>query len=793
MKKCMGLFIILLNFSRLFAQNQTADNLQLQFRNSQSNALQEKLFVHTDKTFYLTGETVWFKVYSVDASFHKPLATSSISYIEILNSELKPVIQSKVLMLNGSGNGFLALPAFLTTGNYIFRAYTSWMKNFSPDFYYEQTIHIVNTFKQLSPVTALKNPPSIQFFPEGGNLIEGFSEKIAFKAMNGNGRGLDCTGVIVNQNNDTVARFQSLHNGMGSFQFNPEKNSKYTAIVKLGDTLVKHNLPAVSDHGFAMNVTENGDGRLVVQVRATSEFNNTSVYLFSQTRQVLKNLQTTLIKDGSAVFQVDKKELRDGISGITLFNHLRQPVCERLVFKRPEESLFIQAKINQTSYYTRKPITIDLSTANSANLPLTGNLSVSVFMIDSLQHIPEQNIVSYLLLGSDLRGKIESPGYYFANADKIRDEALDNLLLTQGWRRFNWDEVLENRKSVFEFLPEVEGPVVNGKIFNKGTGATVGSSNAYLSVPGADYAFSSASSDAQGVIHFGFKEVYKSNAIVVQPSLLKDSNYRIDISNAYSEKYSSNPIYSLALSKAQESELINRSISNQVENTYAVDKKRRYPVTDFDTTSFYGIADRIYNLEDFTRFQTMEEVFREYVDDVRIRKDGDKFTFKVRNKLFNTYFEEDPLILLDGIPITDATKIVVQDPAKIKKIEVVTHNYYIGSSEFSGIVNVKSYSGELGATQLDPNSLVVEYEGLQQQREFYSPKYTSTEDEESHVPDFRNVLYWAPQVSTGPNGKTQLSFYSSDVKGKFAVVVQGISPEGLPGHAIGTFEVTDSR
>ena len=90
----------------------------------------------------------------------------------------------------------------------------------------------------------------------------------------------------------------------------------------------------------------------------------------------------------------------------------------------------------------------------------------------------------------------------------------------------------------------------------------------------------------------------------------------------------------------------------------------------------------------------------EFVEDVRVRKDGDHFTFKVRNRLFGTYFEDDPLILLDGIPISDAGKIIALDPLKVKKIEVVMHNYYVGSSVFEGIINVKSYSGEIGATQI---------------------------------------------------------------------------------------------
>jgi hypothetical protein len=793
MKRCVEFFIFLLHGGLIYAQNQPSDDLQQKFNNYQSGALQEKLYVHTDKTFYLAGETIWFKIYAVDASFHKPLSTSSIAYIEILNKDLKPVVQSKVLMSLGNGNGSVALPGFLASGNYVLRAYTNWMKNFSADFYYEHTLHIVNTLKLSAAIPPPKLPSSIQFFPEGGNEVSGLAGKIAFKASDGYGHGLDCNGVIVNQLNDTVIHFQSAHNGMGYFQLKPERNSSYYALVRLSDSLIKQKLPDVADHGFVMNISEASADNVQVTVHATSEFNNLPVYLISQTRQVIRNVQESVMKEGISVFTINKKDLGDGISSITLFNPSRQPVCERLVFKRPTESLSILAKTDQTVYNTRKPIHVDVTTSNSNNQPLSGNLSMSVFMIDSLQHIPEQSIVTYLYLNSDLKGRIESPEFYFNNTGKPGDDALDNLLLTQGWRRFKWSDVTESKKSSFEFLPELEGAVVNGKIINKQTGVPVGSSGAWLSIPGEDYAFSSVTSDAQGVIHFGFKDIYKNNALVVQPALQKDSINRIDITPAYSDKYSTLTMRILELSKNQESLLVNRSVSNQVENTYGIERKRQYVKLNTDTNSFYGRPDKQYNLDDFTRFQTMEEVLREYVEDVRIRKEGEKYSFKVRNRLFNTYFEEDPLILLDGIPISDASKIVALDPQKVKRIEVVTHNYYLGSSEFAGIVNVKSFTGETGATQIDPNSLVVEFDGLQQQREFYSPQYASREAEENHMPDFRNVLYWVPQISTGPGGKSQLSFYSSDLKGKFALVIQGITTDGFPGRTVTQFEVTDSR
>ncbi|HLA60010.1 MAG TPA: hypothetical protein VK622_14645 [Puia sp.] len=793
MKRWLCILITLSSFGQAAAQDQQMDNLQQQYRNYQSANQQEKLFVHTDKNFYLAGETVWFKVYSVDASSHKTFTSSSVAYLEILTKDQKPVVQSKVAVNGGSGSGSLILPASLGTGNYVLRAYTSWMKNFSADFYYQHSLHIVNTLKLTAPGTEAVSPSIVEFFPEGGHMVQGLATKIAFKMTGTDGRGLDGYGAVINDHNDTLSRFRPLYNGMGNFLFKPEKDQNYYAVVYCKDTMLRQKLPVADQEGVVMTVSNESEDNLSINIQASPDLSNTRLYLFVHTRNILKNVQTGLIKGGQSHFVVNKKDLGEGISTVTLLNSDRQPVCERLVFKRPTNLLLIDAKTDQSVYLNRKPVMVDLKSTGKDHNALSGNMSVSVFLIDSLQHIPEHSIVYYLYLSSDLKGYIQSPEYYFTHSDKEGDDAVDNLLLTQGWRRFKWNDVFENRKPAFEFLPELEGPVVNGKIINKVTGSPVGNAVAYLSIPGADYAFSSATSNADGLIRFGFKDIYKNNALVVQPAQQKDVNYRIDITSAFSDKYASVHSSSLNISKIREKELTIRSIGNQVENTYAIEKKRRYATGNPDTSSFYGQPDRRYYLEDYTRFQTMEEVMREFVEDVRVRKEGDHFTFKVRNRLFGTYFENDPLILLDGIPVSDASKIIALDPLKINKIEVVMHKYYLGSSVFEGIINIKSYSGEIGATQIDPNALVVEYEGLQQQREFYSPSYTSGEMEASHIPDYRNVLYWAPQIITGAEGKAQLHFYTSDLKGKFAVIIQGITEDGRPGKAVTQFEVNDAK
>src|SRR5688500_829348 len=154
------------------------DTLVKRFRAHRDSSLQEKIYAHLDRTFYLTGETLWFKIYTVDGSVHKPLDLSRVAYAEILDKGNFPVLQAKVGLQHGRGHGSFFLPASLMSGNYKLRIYTNWMKNFSPEFYYDETFALVNPFV---PSTEDRTKPqrgyTIDLFPEGGNLVAGIRSK----------------------------------------------------------------------------------------------------------------------------------------------------------------------------------------------------------------------------------------------------------------------------------------------------------------------------------------------------------------------------------------------------------------------------------------------------------------------------------------------------------------------------------------------------------------------------------------------------------------------------------------
>jgi len=764
---------------------QVIQQVQNSFNLFTQSALQEKVFVHTDKTVYLPGEILWFKVYCVDGNDHRPLNLSKIVYVDLIDKNQASLIQAKVSLNNGIGNSSLYIPVSANNGNYELRAYTSWMKNFSPEFYFEKQITLINPLK--SPeILAKDNGPAydVRFFPEGGNLVSGIESKVAFKAVGQNGRGVEITGAIIDQHNDTLTHFRSLKFGMGNFSFKPVTNNTYKAVIRIGKNVLIKDLPEISNQGYVMKLADDGAGQLDVVVKSNSNAEE-NIYLFAHTMQVIKAAESGVTNNGAVHFLISKKSLGDGISHFTVFNNNKQPVCERLYFKRPSRQLIIDANADQQQYDLRKKVSVSVASNDQAGKAAKADLSMAVYRIDSLQATDQSNIVNFLWLGSDLKGNIESPGYYFKNDNAETAEALDNLMLTQGWRRFQWNQVLDNKPAVFNFLPEFNGHIVNAKIVNTVTGSPAPGILTYLGIPGKRVQLYAAKSDSSGHLLYDTREFYGQNEIIAQTNALKDSIYRIDVLSPFSEQYSGTVLPRFDFDSETSRALQEHSLGIQVLNIYSGNNIKRFYDPAVDSSAFYGAPYKIYKLDDFTRFTTMEEDLREYVSEDNIVKQRGKFHIKVLTD--RGFLDGDPLVLVDGIPVFNIDKVFAVDPLKIRKLEIIRDRFFYGPSASEGIFSFTSYKGDLGGVELDPHAVVVDYEGLQLRREFYSPVYDSEAQFTSRIPDLRNLLYWSPSVNA--TGKNAVSFYTSDQPGKYVGVVQGITESGDAGVTYFTFDV----
>ena len=704
--------------------------IQGDFEVYQRQTLTEKIFAHTDKETYFTGETLWFSLYVVDGLIHHPLDLSKTAYIEVLDRDNRPILQTKVQLREGRGSGSVKIPD-VTSATYTFRAYTRWMRNFGPDYFFEKELVIINasqpnTVRSGESESQKENNDniSVRFFPEGGQLVQNLESKVAFQATGNDGKGIDITGYISNEAGDTVSLLRTLKFGIGSFLFTPLAGVRYEAVVSYLGKHSRHALPNVSDRGYTLKVNTLSNAKIHVVISRAGIQTADTMLLFIHTRNKIKLVQATTLKDGQGGFLIDKSKLDEGISHFTIFNGKGQPVCERLYFMRPTEQLQPEVRLDKNVFAKREKVTMNISAKTSDNSFVSASLSVSVFKLDSTQFSRGINIHHYLMLSSDLKGVVETPEYYFNSNDSIVNEATDNLMLTHGWRRFIWADILERKTVSLPFSPEYEGMVISGTMFRGDSSAVAASEKAYLSFPGTHPQFFTAQTDANGKFEFLVKNPVGRREAVIQAARSPEL-YNVSLHAPFSSEYSNRKIHSLQLPGYVKDAVLLNAIHSQARNYFY---KELNPEVDAspDSMLFYGAPDKTYLLNDYQRFPTVEDVVREYVPEVTVITKGKRKNLYVLNRKREEFFEEDPLVLVDGIPVTSTHRVTVMPAADVKALDIVSQRYRLGPVSFGGIVSLKTSNGRLGGLEPEPGAYAFDFEGLQVEREFYSPVYASS-------------------------------------------------------------------
>jgi hypothetical protein len=230
------------------AANALLDTLKARLDRSLTLLNPQKVYLHLDKPFYVGGEMIWLSVYLVDAIQHGLYPGSQVLYVDVISPEGQLVKQHKIKVFEGRAAGDILLPATLSTGNYRLRAYTQWMRNAHPDFFYDKPLEIYHIHDRTSPTqqaATQENQPGVvlQFFPEGGQLVRGIASLVGFKATAPNGKGTAVKGSIVDEDGNKVISFQSNEIGMGSFPFKPLPGKKYTAICESITGSIKTPMP----------------------------------------------------------------------------------------------------------------------------------------------------------------------------------------------------------------------------------------------------------------------------------------------------------------------------------------------------------------------------------------------------------------------------------------------------------------------------------------------------------------------------------------------------------------------
>ncbi|HKG07238.1 MAG TPA: carboxypeptidase-like regulatory domain-containing protein, partial [Pedobacter sp.] len=793
--------------------------------------LQEKVYLHMDKPYYALGDTIWFKGYVTIGSRHQLSKLSGALYVELIDERDSLLSSLKLPLTAGMAMGDFTLGDAYRAGNYRIRAYTRWMRNAGVDYFFDKSF-VVGDFLELTAglekptelpesrqeqyELAEGRPVDIQFFPEGGNMVNGLYGRMAFKAVGTDGRGVDVSGKIIDNNGLEVTSFQSTHAGMGVFNILPEAGKIYQAKISLKDGTQKNiSLPKPIDEGYTLAVYQPGGDSLLVRINATETMykDARSVNLLVQSGgETIFGSKVKVSQKINSVW-LRKSEFPSGIAQFTLFNEQAVPLNERIVFIKSNDRMELDILAPKQIYNSRERVDMELESRDRNGRLVPGNFSVAVIDESKLpsDEDDETSIFSSLLLSSDLKGYIERPNFYFTKDTVQTNKALDNLMLTQGYRRFVWKEILDAAPPKPLYRAESLGTELSGRVLTlsgkpvaNGSVTLVSLTPGFLEVTKTDTAgrfryepIMLADSLRFALQARGDKNTKKVEVIldsVARQALGKNKN-RPDFVRNIPEQTS---VY-LESSRKQDGLLEKKGMTSRVNRLKEVRIRARKIATE-DMSSQGGVqipdghADFIYKMGDGDHCVSIAQCLQGRLGAVIFKP----YPANNPEVLSFPHFKNAPMeVFLDGrrlramfefTEIFDGAKL---SPEDILKIDLVTSNQALMSIYSEGNARTPAifiYTRKTRKPKYNPAMLNIKPKGFNSARVFYAPRYDRPVL--SHqLPDLRSTIYWNAKMKTFASGRGRFSFFNADGPGTYKVVVEGINAAGELGRKVYRYEV----
>ena len=770
---------------------------------------QEKIYIHFDKPFYIPGETIWYKTYLVNTGRNTPSSLSNIIYVELFDTNGKIITRQTLKADYGFAKGDLLLPASLLDGNYLVKAYTNWMRNFDQEFFFTKEIQIFDPEKVLQKLEIMPSEKittkksqnkkiDLQFFPEGGYLVSGLSSKVAFKATNSAGEGIHVKGEIIDQDGNAIIPFESFHLGMGAFILKPEKGKTYIAIlISHNEEKVNYSLPAALEKGLAMAVNNSYEDSLKVSIRANEAFleaNSGEVFLVIRSENEIYTIVNGDVRIKST-FEVAfaKKDIPTGVVQLTLFNAGGNPECERMAFINRHHTLQVKIKADKKVYNPREKVLLDISVIDINGNPVAGNFSLSVTDASQVVEVEKynSNILTNLLLTSELKGNIEQPAFYFAKDKPGSETALDYLMLTQGWRRFLWKEILNDRWPSINYDFEKNSIVGKGQVLDSSIDSPVTSMRVSFLMLNENEPYIRFT-DENGFFNYYINATYEKESLFFDVTtggqhdrfkFFFDNNLPIYQSVDRKKFLYKRKEINSCLKKRRERSQIESSFNYTAENNIFYNANLEINDEGAKTNSNFGIANHTIKLDDYNPFPTMEEVFREIVTHVSLKYRKGGIKIRVYSDELMRSFDYQPLFFIDGIPTFNKSSVLNLAPDIVETIEVFKSTRKIRQFGFlgeNGVVAIYTKKGALTSADISGKN-IIEFQGCNNSREFYSPEYDNSFKTDRNKPDLRSLIYWNPLLITDSNGRASVSFYNTDNITTINATIEGISYDGIPG------------
>lgn len=821
---------------------------------------QEKVYLHFDNTAYFQGDIIWFSAYVVNATTQTP-AQSKVLYVELLSPNGVVLKQLKLKVENGQAHGSFPLVETpieearalrgvmaLPSGFYEVRAYTRTMLNFDEAGVFSRVFPVYeapkkegdysnpamkrwdNPYEQLRPETDKAKTINMTFYPEGGSLVMGVENRVAFKAMDENGMGVAVKGNVQVDKDEAPIPFTTTHDGMGYFDIVPTKK-RHTVDVAYGDKIHTFRLPEADEEGYALRVDNSRAEHIRGQLSGYAGCQDELLGVMLICRGAVSYFDTISIKQGRALFVVPKENLPTGIHQLHLFNAAGELFAQRHVFVNNGIAAGeVRVTASATQYAPFEQVKMSVKTSLPDGTPMPATISMAVRDRQNLGTIYEDNVMTNMLLSSELKGYIHSPEFYFADTSPVHVQALDLLMMVQGWTRYNWHKMARVEPFYIKHYVE-DGLVIDGYVLNRMKDKPIEGATVKMRLYSPDRSQTQETSvitDENGSFGFSLEEFdgkWDMFLSVFKDGKEQDCRLKLD-------RASRPTVRAYTLTDTYLTDDVATADDIEVERLSDEPSLQADPDSVFllDNVDIYGrkkyvdyLTFKAYDAEEDTEFHLDQGNYtymvRDYLTEKGYNIDYSRYTgvmpetITTREEMMTWALEQCPInnrrvlwylhnedsewmkqsytpgfdidmadvksIIVYDSPFDYHQIPVVRDVLTMEQLEELEQSKDVGDFMFSRglyVVDISMYPKGLRRSKVK-GQRQTSFRGYSEVPDFYAPEYPDGPIQGDV--DYRRTLYWNPSLTTDAEGGASVEFYNNGYSKEFSVSAEGISAGGV--------------
>jgi hypothetical protein len=740
-----------------------------------TSLVDERVIMATDRETYLSGEQIFFNSFVYDGNWDLPLSMSSVLYVELYDQYNSVIFKGKYSLVNGKCSGVIPIAKTVDSNIFYIRAYTNYMKNYGLEQFSVQKIRIVNPFLGIpafSEQRVDKKGIQCNIHPESGRFIEGIKTLAGCIFFTPEGDVIKISNArLLDMNDSIIDILKTYANGLNSFEFTPEPGEQYEIELENENALIKFPLPQIAHKGTCFSIDSINAENILLTVHS----NDSSHFPLSLTVKKGRFSYPIRIKniDTEGSFSIPVNTLPTGIISLELSDAEWNILASRLLYNNPHEKLLIGVKTDKEKYSSREKVDLEVTTKYINKFPAETDLIIfTTLTINSLRTEDTKPFNNGLLV----QELMQTYNYKLNFISGIIEDnrSVDLLLLATPPK----NQYLSPHTAFgFNYMPESAGDIITGKVIYKDN-QPAGNTEILKSFIGNTSWIESAFTDEEGKFFFLNRKQSTRGDIV-----LKAKNPEGEVTIMFDDEFYpafSPPTNEILRFTKDEIDLISRQFINiQVEDAFADENPANKGFPQQEPFAFYGKEYEEFVFKDYFNLPNMKEFLQEIIEGVSLHKEDKNDVLYIRDKLLNRRIGQNPLMIIDGVPVDESVILNDLTPEAVRLVRIVRHKYFYRNQIFDGILDIITYAKDASDFSLPVNTFRFKFEPVREAEILAGSIHPFSEKE--GIPAYKNMLYWNSGIRTDHHGKSFLSFYTPDNYGLFEIHFFGRTKEGYIG------------